>query len=111
MFEYYTDDDFLSTMMKEVWQHSASAFHVFVMRCMMDFPERVFYKEAINAYKSSSSDYDVLAGRLKMLDGRLIQEGEDPRVFWEIIENEYQFWKSIVISEDETVGTIGGRPR
>ena len=102
MFEYYTDDDFLPCMMKEVWQHSASAFHIFIMRCMMDFPEHEFYKNAINAYKTSTSDYDVLVGRLDMLDGRLIQKGEDPRVFWEIIDNEYRFWNSVEFSKDDT---------
>ena len=105
MFSYYIDDDFLPEMMKEIWQHSASAFHIFIMRCMMDFPGHKFFTDAINGYKASTKDYEVLVGRLRMLDGRFIQKGEDPKVFWDIIDNEYQFWKSVEIPEEKSEET------
>ncbi len=104
MFFYYTDEDFLPEMMKEIWQHSAAAFSVFIARCMMDFPEQVFFTDALNAYKASTTDYDVLTGRLGMLRDRLIQKGEDPQVYWDIIDNEHNFWSSIVIPEEKTKG-------
>ena len=102
MFYYYGDEEFLPDMMKEIWQHVAAAFNVFIMRCMMDFPDQVFYRESLKAYKASTTDIEVLVGRLGMLQGRLIQKGEDPKVYWDVIENEYQFWSSVEIPDNDT---------
>lgn len=101
MFAYYTDHAFLSEMMKEIWQHSASAFSSFIRRCLMDFPEQAFFIDALNAYKVSTTDYDVLRGRLTMLNARVIQKGEDPWTCLQIIENEHRFWSSISIPPEQ----------
>lgn len=100
MFEYYTDEEDLPDMMKEIWQHSAADFSVFIKRCMMDFPEREFYTNAINAYRIGTKDIDVLIGRLQMLKPRLIQRGENPHAYWDVIDNEYGFWSNITIPDD-----------
>lgn len=101
MFSFYTDEEALSEMMKEIWQDAAADFSVFITRCLMDFKDIEFYKNAINAYKASTADTDVLIGRLAMLQNHLIQEGEDPRVYWDLIDNEHIFWNSVVVPEDE----------
>ena len=100
MFSYYVEEGELPAIMKEIWQHSASDFQTFIMRCMMDFPEQTFFTKAINAYQVSYDDPEALAGRLNMLAGRLIQKGEDPQVYWDILRNEYHFWNGIVVPED-----------
>lgn len=101
MFSYYTDAEMLPEMMKEIWINASAAFSSFITKCLMDFEDQAFYKQAINAYQASTEDLEVLLGRLDMLRNRLIQKGEDPQVFWELIENEYAFWNSIVIPEEE----------
>ena len=108
MFAYYTDEGFLPQMMKEIWQHASSAFSTFIMRCMMDFPQERFFTDAVNAYQASTYDLEVLIGRLGMLSNRLIQKGEDPRVYWNVIDNEHVFWSSIRVPEecDERAETI-----
>lgn len=95
MFMYYTDEEFLPEMMKEIWQNAASSYAIFITRCLMDFPDENFYRESMNAYKFSTTDEDVLIGRLDMLQNRLIQKNEDPKVYWNIIKNEHVFWSSI----------------
>lgn len=101
MFSYYTDVDLLPTMMKEIWINASAAFSSFITKCLMDFEDQAFYNQAINAYQASTEDIEVLTGRLNLLQNRLIQKGEDPRVFWELIENEYVFWSSIIVPEEE----------
>lgn len=102
MFEYYLDSDSLPEVMKEIWQHAASAFSVFIKKCKMDFPEQEFFNKAINAYQISVTDYDVLLGRLEMLRPRLIQKGEDPRAYWDVIDNEHEFWSSVQVPEGDS---------
>lgn len=100
MFSYYTDESFLSDMMKEIWQNAAASFSVFIAKCMMDFPEQIFFADAINAYKVSTNDYEVMQGRQKMLQNRKIQKGDDLQVYWDIIENEHKFWSSIDVGQN-----------
>lgn len=101
MFAYYADKSFLPMMMKEIWQHAASAFSTFIRRCMMDFPEHAFYTEVLNCYQVLTSDFDVLAGRLELLRTPLIQKGENPQIFWDIIDNEYAFWSNLQVPDDQ----------
>lgn len=101
MFSYYTDADELPEIMKEIWQNAAAAFNRFISRCMMDFPEQSFFKQAIQAYEASTQEADVLAGRLAFLENRFIQKGEDPQVFWDLIDNEHRFWGSVAVPEKD----------
>ena len=101
MFCYYTDVCNLPDIMKEIWQHAAASFSIFITKCLMDFKDHAFFNQALNAYKASTTDIDVLEGRLDFLQNRLIKEGEDPEVLWRLIENEYVFWNSIVIPEKD----------
>jgi len=101
MFSYYTDVERLPAVMKEIWIHASAAFSSFITKCLMDFEDQAFYKQAINAYQASTEDADAMAGRLDMLRDRHIQKGEDPWVFWDLIENEYAFWSAVVIPEEE----------
>lgn len=102
MFCFYMEEDRLNDVMNEIWRHAASSFSVFIARCLMDFPEEPFYKKALNSSYPSAKDLEVLVGRLGLLQGRQIQEGEDPEVFWELIDNEYAFWHSIIVPEEYT---------
>ena len=102
MFAYYADENFLPMMMKEIWQDAASDFSTFIRRCMMDFPDHPFFMDVLNSYQVSSSDFDVLAGRLEMLRTPLIQKGEDPQVFWDIIDNEYAYWSNLQVPDDQS---------
>lgn len=97
MFKYYTDLAFLPEMMKEIWQHAAEPFSVFITRCLMDFEGQEFYRQALNVYETATADVDVLQGRLSLLQSMTVQEGDDPRVFWDIIANEYGFWRAVVV--------------
>ena len=99
MFSYYTEPESLPEIMKEIWLHSAAPFSVFISKCLMDFGDQDFYKQAINAYNVSTEDIEVLSGRLDFLQNRLIQKGEDPSVFWGLIDNEYAFWSSVVVPD------------
>lgn len=101
MFSYYTDTEDLPGIMKEIWINAASAFNIFITRCLMDFSDQEFYKRAINAYEVSTVDADVLLGRLGFLNNRLIQKGEDPQVFWDLIDNEYKFWSAVAVPEED----------
>lgn len=101
MFSYYTDAERLPEMMKEIWINASVAFYSFITRCLMDFEDQAFYKQAINAYQASTEDIDVLVGRLDMLRSRLIQKGEDPQVFWDLIDNEYAFWSAVIVPDEE----------
>lgn len=101
MFCFYTEQERLPEMMSEIWQNAPADFSNFIVRCRMDFPEQPFYLEALNAYGKSTLDFDVLTGRLEMLRGRQIREGDDPQIYLDFINNEYQFWSSIAIPESE----------
>ena len=103
MFSYYTEPESLPEIMKEIWLHSAASFSVFISKCLMDFGDQDFYKRAINAYNVSTEDIEVLSGRLNFLQDRLIQTGEDPSVFWNLIDNEYAFWSSVVVPDVDDV--------
>ncbi|MBQ8085543.1 MAG: SEC-C domain-containing protein [Lachnospiraceae bacterium] len=39
-----------------------------------------------------------------MLKPRLIQRGEDPRAYWDIIDNEHDFWSNIIIPDNSDDG-------
>lgn len=101
MFSYYTDSELLPEMMEEIWINASAAFSSFITKCLMDFEDQTFYKQAINAYQASTENIDVLLGRLDMLQNRLIQKGEDPHIFWELIENEFAFWSSVIVPGEE----------
>lgn len=99
MFSYYIDENSLPDITRELWKDCPSDFSIFVTRCLMDFENCEFYKKALNAYENNTNDIDELLGRLNLLKGRSIAKDEDPSVLLEIIENEYQFWESIVIPD------------
>ena len=101
MFYYYSDEDTLLETMKEIWENASADFSVFITRCLTDFPENNFYKKALNKYESSTLDINVLFGRLDMLKKWVINENDDPVVLYNLVHNEYEFWKSIVIPETE----------
>ena len=99
MFMFYTDEEQLPEVMQEIWMNAAAPFSTFIMRCLMDFENLEFYKYAINAYDYATSNMEVLLGRQHLLDGRMIQKGEDPQVFWGVLDNEYKFWSTIVVPD------------
>ena len=99
MFKFYTDEEQLPEVMQEIWLNAAAPFSTFIMRCLMDFEDQEFYQYAINAYDDATSNLKVLLGRQQLLNGRMIQKGEDPQVFWDLIDNEYKFWSTIVVPE------------
>ena len=101
MFMFYTDEEQLPWVMQEIWMNAAAPFSTFIKRCLMDFEDQDFYQHAINAYDDATSNLNVLLGRQHLLDGRLIQKGEDPQVFWDLIDNEYKFWSTIVVPEGD----------
>lgn len=101
MFSYYTEPESLPDVMREIWLHASAAFSIFITKCLMDFEDQDFYKQAINAYNASTVDTDVLMGRLSFLQNRLIQKGEDPRVFWDLIDNEHAFWTSVTVPDGD----------
>ncbi len=105
MFCYYTEREHLPEMMREIWQNAPSHFSIFIKRCLMDFPVQAFFKDALNAYDKSAFDYKILVGRYELLQGGLIQSGEDPQVYLDIIDNEYSFWSSIAIPAELTPKT------
>ncbi len=100
MFSYYTEPDALPDVMKEIWLDAAAPFNTFIMRCLMDFADQDFYKQALNAYHFSTKDVDALKGRLAFFKNRLVQKGEDPQVFWDLIDNEHEFWSSVSVPEE-----------
>lgn len=100
MFSYYSEPDALPEVMKEIWLNAAAPFNTFITRCLMDFSDQEFYKRALNAYSFSTTDIELLQGRLTFFKNRLIQKGEDPQAFWELIGNEYAFWHSVTVLEE-----------
>lgn len=100
MFSYYTEPDTLPEVMKEIWLNAAAPFNTFIIRCLMDFSDQEFYKQALNAYDFSTKDIELLKGKLEFFKNRLIQKGEDPQVFWDLIDNEHVFWSSVVVPEE-----------
>lgn len=100
MFSYYTEPDTLPEVMKEIWLNAAAPFNTFIIRCLMDFSDQEFYKQALNAYDFSTKDIELLKGRLEFFKNRLIQKGEDPQAFWDLIDNEHAFWSSVVVPEE-----------
>ena len=100
MFSYYTEPETLPEVMKEIWLNAARPFNTFIMRCLMDFNDQDFYRLALNAYSFSATDIEALQGRLNFFKNRLIQKGEDPQVFWDLIDNEHSFWSSVTVQEN-----------
>lgn len=105
MFCYYMEENRLPGMMNEIWQNCAADFSVFITRCMTDFPEQEFYKRALNQYEASTDDLHVLSGRLELLKKWIIQDNDDPLVLLDIIQNEYEFWRAVVIPEEDSEKT------
>lgn len=101
MFYYYTEQERLPGMMKEIWQNATIDFSRFLIRCMSDFPEQNFFMHALNAYNKATEDIEVLKGRLSLLEDRWIQPGEDPQAFFRLIDNEHKFWASVIVPEGD----------
>jgi len=99
MFCYYSDRDELPSLMEEVWQNIPQEFSMFIHKCLMDFDDQPFFKEALNVYNDTVPNHKALLGRLNLLESRPIQPGEDPLVYLDIIENERQFWSDLIIPE------------
>lgn len=100
MFCFYAQEERLPDVMNEIWQNAAHDFAVFIERCLTDFPENEFYGRVLNVYRESTHACHVLAGRLELLKKWMLKPGDDPYVMLGIVENEYEFWRSITISED-----------
>ncbi len=100
MFYYYMDEERLPAVMNEIWQNAAHDFSLFITRCMTDFPENGFFRQALNKYEEETTDVYILKGRLEMLQKRIINDNDDPVVLLNIIDNEYGFWKGVAIPQD-----------
>lgn len=100
MFYFYMDEERLPSVMNELWENAAHDFSVFITRCMTDFPENDFYKRALNEYEQSTANVEILLGRLELLKKWTVNPEDDPRVLLGIIDNEYAFWKTIVLPNE-----------
>lgn len=100
MFFYYMEDERLDEVMNEIWQHVPHDFSVFIARCLTDFPDNDFFRKALNVYNASTRDHEILVGRLSLLKARKLGESDDPNVLYGIVENEYEFWRAIVVPEE-----------
>ena len=102
MFYYYSDEELLPEIMSEIWQNVAADFTIFITRCMTDFPKNDFYNHALNVYDHSTGNIEILLGRLEILKRRIIKDEDDPVVLYSLICNEYEFWKSVVVPDDDS---------
>lgn len=102
MFYYYSDEEALPEIMREIWQNAAADFTTFITRCLSDFPENDFYQHALNVYDHSTGDIEILSGRLEVLKRWIIKDEDDPAVLYSLVCNEYEFWKSVVVPEDDS---------
>lgn len=105
MFSYYVDSDNVSDIVFELWKNAAASFSTFITRCLTDFPENDFYKKVLN--DTSRLDKNVLLGRLNLLNSKKIKEDDNPSVLYDIVRNEYEFWKGIIIPETEDADIFG----
>ena len=88
--------------MREIWQNAAADFTLFITRCLTDFPENDFYQYALNVYDHSTEDVEILTGRLEILKRWIIKDEDDPVVLYSLVCNEYEFWKSVVVPNNES---------
>lgn len=102
MFYYYSDGEALPEIMSEIWQNAAADFTIFITRCLTDFPENDFYQKALNVYDRSTGDIEILSGRLEVLKRWIIKDEDDPAVLYGLVCNEYEFWKSVVVPDDDS---------
>lgn len=102
MFYYYSDEEALPEIMREIWQNAAADFTIFITRCLTDFPENDFYQYALNVYDHSTEDVEILTGRLEILKRWIIKDEDDPVVLYSLVCNEYEFWKSVVVPDDDS---------
>jgi hypothetical protein len=102
MFYYYSDEEALPEIMSEIWQNAAADFTIFITRCLTDFPENDFYQKALNVYDRSTGDIEILSGRLEVLKRWIIKDEDDPAVLYGLVCNEYEFWKSVVVPDDDS---------
>lgn len=101
MFSYYSEEESLPDIMSEIWQNAAADFTVFITRCLTDFPENDFYQHALNIYDYSTGNVGILTGRLEVLKRWIIKDEDDPAVLYHLVCNEYEFWKSVAVPEDD----------
>lgn len=100
MFCFYMEEERLQEVTDELWQNVPGRFSVFITRCLTDFPDHDFYKHVLQVYDANTTNTEVLLGRLRLLEKSVIEENDDPAVLIGIIDNEYEFWKRIVLPND-----------
>lgn len=61
-----------------------------------------FYQHALNVYDHSTGDIEILSGRLEVLKRWIIKDEDDPAVLYGLVCNEYEFWKSVVVPDDDS---------
>lgn len=102
MFCFYSDEETLPDVLRELWQNAAREFSTFIIRCRMDFSSEPFYEHVLQIYDANTQNMDVLFGRMNLLQKFEINESDDPEVLLDIVDNEYSFWKSICLESDDT---------
>lgn len=101
MFSYYMEEDRLNAVMAELWKNDARNCSDFIQKCLTDFPENDFYKNALNAFEQKNIDVKALLGRLELTKNKILTEKDNPDVLIRIIENEHDFWRSLEIPQDD----------
>ena len=102
MFYYYTDTTRLPSIMKEIWKNIPSDFSTFITRCLSDFPDNKFYRQALNSLTPDADDIKALKGRVELLRNEYLIKDANIDVVTELILNEFNFWKHIQTSGDGT---------
>lgn len=98
MFYYYSDENRLDDVVKELWRNVPRDFSIFIKRCINDFPSKPFYRNVLN--NVTLDDKESLVGRLELLKQRTIKDDEDPIIIFNIICGEYEYWKAINATDE-----------
>lgn len=95
MFLYYTDEDEMKKVCKELWKNAPSQFGSFLERCAMDFPDNKILEKIIKDASLDLENNHGLKARLALLQQETIRTIDEGIRIRQILTEEYEFWKSI----------------
>ena len=115
MFSYYMEEERMEAVFDELWQNASTAFHIFIRRCMKDFPENKFYRKVLDASYYKPGNVKTLLGRSQGIKLDIHHDcNEDYDTLLQQNDLEYEFWSTFRVSDDiktaveENITRIGG---
>ena len=103
MFLYFMDEDEISDVSKELWEHCPQEYNSFLVRCISDFHDHELLTGFI---RNTSADYQnihALRVRLALLQNKVVHSVQDGSRLIQLIRTEYDFWCDAPIDHNSVI--------